>query len=83
MWAKNIEYQLNLYIMSKTIHISTDFLGEEYTLKSALKSYKEKNELIVKELKAKYGKEFIPNIHLYNAAIKNCKALIRKLESTN
>lgn len=65
----------------KTIEISTGFLGEEFTIKSALNYHIKANEQLMKDLKKQYGKEFIPNQHLLIAAVKNSKSILKKLES--
>lgn len=66
--------------MAKNIEISTEFLGEEYTLRNALRDHLEKNRTALEHLRKMHGRNFVPNQHLYTAAIKNCLSLLKKLE---
>lgn len=64
--------------MAKIIEISTGFLGEEMTLKTALQEFaKERQDAFNKLNKDKT--KFFPNQHIYKAHIKNCRAMLKKL----
>jgi hypothetical protein len=63
---------------TKTIEITTGFLGEEMTLKIALKELIKETQDTFNELK-KVNPKYVPNQHLYIAHIRNCKSLLKKL----
>lgn len=65
--------------MAKNIEITTGYLGEEMTIKSALTEYLKDRQDTLKRLKKVWGSKFVPNQHLYIAHINNCKSLLKKL----
>lgn len=69
---------LNYYIMTKTIEVTTGFLGEEYTFKVAITHFLKEQEQLKKQ-RNKDNKDFIPNQHIVIAHIKNCKSILKKL----
>ena len=64
----------------KTIEITTGFLGEENTLKVALSEHSKERQDAFNKLK-KANPDFVPNQHIYKAHIKNCKSLLKKLNT--
>lgn len=64
----------------KTIEVTTGFLSEEFTLRSALKYKLMNSEQLLHDMKDKNNTKFIPNQHIIIADIRNCKLLLKKLE---
>lgn len=62
----------------KTITINDDIFGENFVLRSALRSYIKTNKVMIKNLKKIYGNDNRSRIHKEN--IRHCKTILSKLK---